>query len=62
MYGKQEEEKSFKKPTLAPTFPGTIKSKFVRYGNWTFHVGVLRDTGVRFFDIRFQSRLMVAEA
>uniref|UniRef100_A0A0X3P6W2 Amine oxidase n=1 Tax=Schistocephalus solidus TaxID=70667 RepID=A0A0X3P6W2_SCHSO len=59
---KYDQEENLFKENFDLTFPGTVKSKFVRYENWTFYVGVQRDTGVRFFDIRFNAHLMVAEA
>nr|VZI48565.1 unnamed protein product [Spirometra erinaceieuropaei] len=59
---KGDDEEHLFRDSPAPKFPGSVRNKFVRYGHWSFYVGVQRDTGVRFFDIRFDSRLMVAEA
>nr|VZI46460.1 unnamed protein product [Spirometra erinaceieuropaei] len=46
----------------AAKFRGSVIGKMVHCGPWSFHVTVHRDTGMRFFDIHFNSRLMVAEA
>ncbi|VDM04605.1 unnamed protein product [Schistocephalus solidus] len=49
-------------PTDGGVFPGNVINKHVRYRNWSFDVSVLRDSGLRFFNITYKSRLMIAEA
>uniref|UniRef100_A0A5K3EWE0 Amine oxidase n=1 Tax=Mesocestoides corti TaxID=53468 RepID=A0A5K3EWE0_MESCO len=47
--------------TPTKPFSGSVTNKHVVYGPWDFDVGVLYDTGLRFYNIHFNGRLVIHE-
>ncbi|VDO00081.1 unnamed protein product, partial [Rodentolepis nana] len=42
-------------------FNGSIVNKQVRYGPWSFHLGVRHETGLRIYDVKFKGELIMNE-
>ncbi|KAL7054236.1 hypothetical protein AAHC03_026264 [Spirometra sp. Aus1] len=59
-----DEQGMLKQQEVPPdsVFPGAVINKHVQYRDWSFQVSILRDSGLRFFNITYKSRLMIAEA
>lgn len=43
-------------------FSGSIVNKHVRYGPWSFHLGVRHETGLRIYNVTFNGELIMNEA